>query len=59
MFLSDQVPICYLKCGLKPFQALVVYCIFVVEVNILSGANLADDMSLEKVRYLLLDTQLC
>lgn len=39
---------------LEPFQGLDVYCMFAVEVTTMSGGILADDMGLEKVRYLLL-----
>ncbi len=53
MSLSDRVPICGLKHGLRPFQALGVYCMFAVEVTTMSGGILADDMGLGKVNYLL------
>ncbi|MCJ1346288.1 hypothetical protein MMC31_004503 [Peltigera leucophlebia] len=48
MSLSDRVPIRGLKCGLRPFQALGVFCMFLVEVTTLSGGILADDMRLGK-----------
>ncbi len=53
MSLSDRMPIRGLKCGLRPFQALGVYCMFAVEVTTMSGGILADDMGLGKVKYLL------
>ncbi len=53
MSLSDRVPIRGLKCGLRPFQAFGVYCIFAVEVTTISGGILVDDMGLGKVKYLL------
>ncbi len=53
MSLSDRVPIRGLKYSLQPFQALGVYCMFAVEVTTMSGGILADDMGLEKVKYLL------
>ncbi len=53
MSLSDRVLICGLKCGLQPFQALGMYCMFAVEVTMMSGGILADDMGLGKVKYLL------
>ena len=52
MSLSDRVPIRGLKCGLRPFQALGVFCMFLVEVTTLSRGILADDMGLGKVRHL-------
>lgn len=51
--LSDWVPICGLKYSLQLFQTLKVYCMFAVEVTMMSGEILADDMGLEKVKYLL------
>lgn len=54
MSLSDRVPVRGLKCGLRPFQALGVFCMFSVEVTTLSGGILADDMGLGKVRHFLL-----
>lgn len=53
MSLLDWVPLCGLQCGLRPFQALGVFCIFLVEVTTLSRGILADDLGLEKVRHLL------
>lgn len=53
MLLSDQIPIYSLKCGLQPFQVFGVYCIFIVKVTITSKKILADNMDLEKIRYLL------
>ncbi len=53
MSLSDWVPIYGLKCGLRLFQGLGVYCMFVVEVTTMSGGILADDIGLGKVKYLL------
>ncbi len=53
MSLSDRVPICGLKCGLRPFQALGVYYMFALEVTTMSGGILADDIGLRKVKYLL------
>ena len=53
MLISDQMPICNLKCSLQPFQALEVYCIFVLEVITMSEEILADDTGLGKIKYLL------
>ncbi len=53
MSLSDRVLICSLNYGLRPFQTLEVYYMFVVEVITMSEEILADDMGLEKVKYLL------
>lgn len=55
MSLLDRVPICGLKYGLRPFQAFRVYCIFAVEVTTRNRGILANNMSLEKVRYLFFD----
>ncbi|MCJ1348829.1 hypothetical protein MMC31_007062 [Peltigera leucophlebia] len=43
-----RVPIRGLKCGLRPLQALGVFCMFSIEVTTLSGGILADDMGLGK-----------
>ena len=51
--LLDQMPICGLKCGLKPFQAFGVFYMFLVEVTPLSGGILVSDMGFGKVRHLL------
>ena len=51
MSILDWVLICSLKFGLQLFQALEVYYIFTVEVTIMSGGILADDMGQGKVRY--------
>ncbi len=53
MSLLDWMPIYGLKCGLQLFQALEMYCMFVVEVTTMSERILADDMGLRKVKYLL------
>ncbi len=53
MSLSDWVLIHSLKCGLQPFQAFEVYYMFAVEVTMINEGILADDMGLEKVKYLL------
>ncbi len=53
MSLLDQIAIHGLKCGLRLFQALGVYYMFAVEVTTMSEGILADDISLEKVKYLL------
>ena len=53
MSLSDWVPICDLKYGLQLFQALRMYCIFAVEVTMISKGILVNKMGLEKVKYLI------
>lgn len=53
MIFSDELPICNLKCNLRPFQALGVYYIFSIEVTILSKGILVDNIGLNKVRYLI------
>ena len=53
MSFSDQVPICGLKYGLRSFQVLEIFCMFSVEVTMLSGDILVDNIGFEKLRHLL------
>lgn len=54
IFFIDYMLIHNLKCGLKLFQRLKIYYIFAIEVLSLSGNILANIMSFEKIKYLLL-----
>lgn len=48
---KDRVVLCEIRLGLRPFQALGIFLMLQIEVNIGSGGILADEMGYGKVRY--------
>lgn len=59
MLILDCIAISGLKYYLSLFQVIGVYFIFILEVPKLNEDILANDMSLKKIRYLLLYIECC